>query len=102
MIKSVVQSSAIVASMFPSNVRARLYKEQENVENRRKQHGNLASYLNDGENGSSGSHDKPLADLFTETTVLVRMKKFETSHLYDLRYANERISHPFLMSNKVC
>lgn len=75
MIKSAVQSSAIVASIFPSNVRDRLYKEQEEVENRRKQQGNLTSYLIDGNVGASVANDTPLADFFTETTVLVRTER---------------------------
>jgi hypothetical protein len=76
MIKSAVQSTAIVASMFPSNIRERLYQEQEDIETRRKQNGNLKAYLHNGDVGVFGSNDnkstsKPLADLFTETTVLV-------------------------------
>lgn len=66
--------------MFPANVRSRLYEEQDDNANRRKQHGNLKSYLRDGNSiVLSGAHEsdmnaKPLADLFTETTVLVRVQ----------------------------
>jgi hypothetical protein len=76
-IRSAVQSTAIVSSLFPSNVRDRLYKEQEENENRRKKnHGNLKTFLRDGSGVIDGGADyhissKPLADLFTETTVLV-------------------------------
>jgi hypothetical protein len=71
------RSTAIVSSLFPSNVRDRLYKEQEEQEKRRHQAGNLKSFLRDG--GSSVDDgitniqysSKPLADLFAETTVLV-------------------------------
>ena len=83
-IKTAIQSTAIVTSLFPSNVRDRLYKEQEEMENQRK-HRNLTSYLRDGSVGLSGSHDtaatsKPLADLFTDTTVLVCMMTIFTSN----------------------
>lgn len=88
MIKSAVQSSAIVASMFPSNVRDRLYQEQEELENQRKQKGNLKTYLH-GDIYSSGSNEipstsKPLADLFTDTTVLVRMIKMRNPEMFSI------------------
>lgn len=75
-IKRTVQSTAIVTSLFPSNVRDRLYKEQEDIENNRKQNRRLASFLHDGDIGLSRANisistSKPLADLFTESTVLV-------------------------------
>ena len=73
-IKTAVRSAAIVSSLFPSNVRDRLYKDIEENEKKRKQHGNLKMYLRDGD-GSNLAHTKvktaPLADLFAETTVLV-------------------------------
>lgn len=77
MIKTAVQSTALVTSLFPSNVRNRLYKEQEDLAQQRK-HRNLSSYLHDGSAGLAtfdeiASASKPLADLFTDTTVLVRM-----------------------------
>lgn len=76
MIKTAVQSTALVTSLFPSNVRNRLYKEQEDLAQQRK-HRNLSSYLHDGSAGLAAfdeiASSKPLADLFTDTTVLVRM-----------------------------
>jgi hypothetical protein len=71
------RSTAIVSSLFPSNVRDRLYKEQEEKEKNRLRAGNLKSFLRDGgrnmDDGiASIQHScKPLADLFAATTVLV-------------------------------
>jgi hypothetical protein len=76
-IRSAVQSTAIVSSLFPANVRDRLYKEQADNETRlKKNHGNLKTFLREGgevmDVGTDPQFDsKPLADLFTETTVLV-------------------------------
>jgi hypothetical protein len=77
-IKSAARSTAIVSSLFPSNIRDRMYKEQEDKENRLRT-GDLKSYLLNGEDGDktvSKDEDqyssKPLADLFPETTVMVR------------------------------
>jgi hypothetical protein len=75
--KSAARSTAIVSSLFPSNVRERLYQEQEDKASRHRA-GNLKSYLRSGgeKDGKVDSVDsqfssKPLADLFTETTVMV-------------------------------
>jgi hypothetical protein len=57
--------------MFPSNVRDRLYKDVEEKEKMRKQHGNLKTYLRDNDGSNIISTNAPLADLFAETTVLV-------------------------------
>jgi hypothetical protein len=70
-IKTAVRSTAIVTSMFPSNVRDRLYKDIDDDEKKRKQHGNLKVYLRDSDGNSIRHTDTPLADLFAETTVLV-------------------------------
>jgi hypothetical protein len=67
-----------VSSLFPSNVRDRLYKDLEDKENRHRA-GDLRSYLLDGGDGDERMDrindqysSKPLADLFPETTVMVR------------------------------
>jgi N-dimethylarginine dimethylaminohydrolase len=60
--------------MFPSNVRDRLYQEQEENVRNQKQHDNLKTYLrSEGSNvhDRPNSESKPLADLFTETTIMV-------------------------------
>jgi Adenylate and Guanylate cyclase catalytic domain len=77
-----VQSSAIVSSLFPSNVRDRLFPTENVLSNKKKQGGSyqpiknrLKSYM---ENDSTESVDRrkssivssPIADLFTEATVL--------------------------------
>lgn len=77
LIKTAVQSTAIVTSLFPSNVRDRLYKEQEEIAQQQKNHRNLKAFLHEKPDGSLGSDataltSKPLADLFPEATVLVR------------------------------
>lgn len=74
MILAAVRSTAIVTSMFPSNVRDRLYKEVDDKEMHRKLKGNLKTYLRESTGSISGKPDSkttPLADLFAETTVLV-------------------------------
>jgi hypothetical protein len=76
MMKKAVESTAIVTSLFPSNVRDRLYKEQEEQHTRRT-HGIMKSYsINDTIGLSSSAESqratKPLADLYAESTVLVR------------------------------
>jgi hypothetical protein len=76
--KSAARSTAIVSSLFPSNVRERLYQEQEHKANRHRA-GNLKNYLRSGgerdddmlDGAESQFSSKPLADLFTETTVMV-------------------------------
>jgi hypothetical protein len=70
-VQAAVRSTAIVTSMFPSNVRDRLYRDIDDNEKKRKQHGNLKKYLHDNDGSNDGHTDTPLADLFTETTVLV-------------------------------
>ena len=73
-IKAAVRSTAIVTSMFPSNVRDRMYKDIEDNEKNRLQHGNLKTYLRSGDGsdpGQANAKTAPLADLFAETTVLV-------------------------------
>lgn len=74
-VKAAVRSTAIVSSMFPTNVRDRLYKDIEENEKKQKLHGNLKTYLRDSNGAQLLRTDvktSPLADLFAETTVLVR------------------------------
>jgi hypothetical protein len=72
--ETAIQSTAIVSSLFPSNIRDRLMEDN----NVNKVHPNLLfqpnksrlrTYLNDGEPNFDHS-SKPIADLFTDTTVL--------------------------------
>jgi hypothetical protein len=79
-ILAAARSTAIVSSLFPSNIRDRLFKDQEEQEKQRHKAGNLKNFLRDGGNNMiDGISDtqfssKPLADLFPETTVLVSSK----------------------------
>ena len=73
-IKTAVRSTAIVTSMFPSNVRDRLYKNIEENEKEHEQHGSLKNFLRSSDGNILERNDTksaPLADLFTDTTVLV-------------------------------
>lgn len=75
-IKAAVRSSAIVASMFPSNVRDRLYEGLQENEKKQKKNGNLKTYLRDNDGkmmSQTDTNNAPLADFFTDTTVLVRI-----------------------------
>jgi hypothetical protein len=75
-VKAAVRSTAIVSSMFPSNVRDRLYKDIEENEKNQQQHGILKTFLRDSNTtklAHTDSKTSPLADLFAETTVLVRL-----------------------------
>jgi len=75
--KTAVQSTTIVSSLFPSNVRDRLLDVNGNTpvpaDNMRASmfqptKTRLRTFLNDGE--PSNDSNKPIADLFTDTTVL--------------------------------
>ncbi|CAB9518478.1 Receptor-type guanylate cyclase gcy [Seminavis robusta] len=75
--KSALRSDAIVSSLFPSNVRARLYDDQEDEEKakqtRRSTFVNKQQELNSASIGASGDVKKdtrPIADLFPEVSVL--------------------------------
>ena len=78
-VKAAARSNAIVSSLFPSNIRDRLFKAEDdkkkdqNWKNAPKS--GLKGYLrDDGDvNGKSDhlSDSKPLADLFPETTIMV-------------------------------
>lgn len=72
-VRAAIRSTAIVTSIFPTNVRDRLYNDiEENERKRTQQHGNLKMYLHGNDSNNAGHTDTPLADLFAETTVLVR------------------------------
>jgi hypothetical protein len=94
-ILAAARSTAIVSSMFPSNVRDRLYKEQEEQEKHRHRGGNLKNFLrDDGNNMSDDIADaqfssKPLADLFPETTVLVSSKKVNEIAMEEKQCSNQ-------------
>eukprot|EP00536_Pseudo-nitzschia_multiseries_P000778 jgi/Psemu1/233997/estExt_Genewise1.C_90167 len=75
--KTAVKSTTIVSSLFPSNVRDRLLEgnadEKNNARNMtgsifQPTKSRLRTFLNDGD--SSNDSTKPIADLFTDTTVL--------------------------------
>ena len=75
--KTAVQSTTIVSSLFPSNVRDRLLDANGNSRANDDNVGKsmfqptktrLKTFLNDGEPSNDSS--KPIADLFTDTTVL--------------------------------
>lgn len=72
-VSKAAQSNAIVTSMIPEHLRARLMDENEQAQNQKK-NGNLKAFLNTGDHGGLGGlkgvASKPLADLFLETTVL--------------------------------
>ena len=70
-----MKSSAIVSSLFPSNVRARLYDEGQSAAPTPK--GKMKSFISDGnqvvEDRSAnieGPGGRPIADLFPSTTVM--------------------------------
>jgi len=72
--KTAVQSTTIVSSLFPSNIRDRLLNVNENASPEegpsmfQPNKTRLRTFLNDGE--PSSDSNKPIADLFTDTTVL--------------------------------
>jgi hypothetical protein len=81
-VKSVEKSNAIIASLFPSNVRDRLFgggggrNDESSAGSRgsrsRRSFGfRLRTYLTEGENGTENAADSnPIADLFPDCTVL--------------------------------
>ena len=83
-IKSVEKSNAIIASLFPSNVRDRLFgaggggddnasKSSRRTTTSRRSFGfRLRTYLTEGEDADdNGSQSNPIADLFPECTFLI-------------------------------
>jgi hypothetical protein len=74
-IKSAARSTAMVSSIFPANIRDRLYQAEEDKKHKQKKNESLKAYLRregKGRLGGSDSESKPLADLFAETTIMVR------------------------------
>ncbi|GKY99151.1 hypothetical protein MPSEU_000870600 [Mayamaea pseudoterrestris] len=77
-LSAATKSHAILSSLFPSNIRDRLYAEKTETDAAQSGSSNLKSLLaNDGLAGVAGEEDaemgykgKPIADLFTESTVL--------------------------------
>jgi hypothetical protein len=81
-VEAASRSSAIVDSLFPSNVRDRMMAERSTHGKFRKKTSNhtVRSFLVGGQNGTleakadeSGYKTKPIADLFPETTIMVRI-----------------------------
>ena len=83
-VKSVEKSNAIIASLFPSNVRDRLFgaggggddnasKSSRRTTTSRRSFGfRLRNYLTEGEDADdNGSQSNPIADLFPECTFLI-------------------------------
>eukprot|EP00934_Nitzschia_sp_Nitz4_P008104 Nitzschia sp. Nitz4//scaffold169_size48518//40260//43927//NITZ4_007080-RA/size48518-processed-gene-0.83-mRNA-1//1//CDS//3329538412//8094//frame0 len=78
--ETAVHSSAIVSSLFPSNVRDRLFNNNDNTSSKAKFEHNktrLKSFLSDGKDPalssldmSTSNHQRPIADLFPDCTVL--------------------------------
>jgi hypothetical protein len=84
-IQAAARSNAIVSSLFPSNIRDRLYKDEDRKLKDNKWSApktGLKSYLRDDSdlNGNEGltNDSKPLADLFPETTIMVSMLRLPT------------------------
>jgi hypothetical protein len=74
-LSAATKSHAILSSLFPSNVRDRLYAERDTHDGRDKT--NMKSLLSGDGVGVSGIHNgdmgyigKPIADLFSESSVL--------------------------------
>ena len=63
------RTSAIVSSLFPSNVRDRLFQQNEEQKEQQKEKQVFAEYFGDGSNGPVNLSSAPIADLFPETTV---------------------------------
>jgi hypothetical protein len=72
LIERAAHSNAIVSSMFPGNIRDQLIGPHAPTSSDKKKGHSLKTFMassHDGTNGG-GSVDKPLADLFLETTIL--------------------------------
>ncbi len=90
LIMAMSRTNAIVSSMFPSNVRDRIFAQAKHENEKKKalnDKSRLKTFLSDGYEGSNEIGDggdgndefmyktKPIADLFPETTVLFAGKK---------------------------
>jgi hypothetical protein len=74
LVGAAVRSEAIVSSIFPSNVRERIFVDDDKIQ-RRSIHGGgikgrIKSFLVDGTEPRENSKSKPIADLFPSTTIL--------------------------------
>ena len=71
LLQQAAQTTSIVMSLFPENVRDRLMEEKqaEYARKHRGKSGMLKAYMKDGDASGTVSN-KPLADLFLNTTVL--------------------------------
>lgn len=76
--ETAVHTNAIVTSLFPSNVRERLFNTEQSAEQKRKFEHNktrLKTFLSDGkidslESAEAAAKQSPIADLFPHCTVL--------------------------------
>ncbi len=75
------RTNAIAASLFPSNVRDRMFKDAEeqaerDIENKKNMGAHatgknrLKDYLDESDQGGAALQTKPIADLFPETTIM--------------------------------
>ena len=71
-----VKSNAVVSSLFPEQVRERLMDQAMEQQNRpsNKATGSLTTFLNNVPQGEDRTSTKPIADLFTDCTVLFGKK----------------------------
>ena len=71
LVEKAAQSNAVISSMFPGAIRDRLIGPDAETEQQRKSKGNLKTFLTDSHtgDGARATKEKPLADLFLETTV---------------------------------
>ena len=91
-VNKAAQSNGLVTSMIPDHLRDRLIGEQER-EQGQKGKGNLKAFMADSANtggpGGTGSSNKPLADLFLETTVMVSGSRLQPMFSTDVDWAND-------------
>lgn len=73
LVSKAAQSNALVSSLFPDHMKERLMREKEEAQRLQdNKKGNLKSFLNVGRDAGIDTKDqKPLADLFLDTTVLM-------------------------------
>lgn len=74
-VNTAAQSNSIVSSLFPEHMKERLMHEKQEAQDLKvsaNKKGNLKSFMNNGthEGGTAMEKQKPLADLFLETTVV--------------------------------
>jgi len=72
--RNALKTNAIVSSLFPAQIANQLIENKEVNEKKGGYMSNkqrLKTFLNDGADKSTMGHEKPMADLFTATTVMV-------------------------------